>query len=78
MREPHASSAWRTNLPALVWTVTRAGRSFGVFGDHALSEAEKLAELGVSRIVVPAFLFYQNTEESLAAYGDSVIKHLNS
>ena len=51
---------------------------FGVFGDNALSEAEKLAELGVSRIVVPAFLFYQNPEESLAAYGESVIKAVNS
>ena len=51
---------------------------FGVFGDNALAEAEKLAELGVSRIVVPAFLFYQNPEESLAAYGDSVIKAFNN
>ena len=45
----------------------------GVFGPGALQEAEALAELGVDRIVVPSFLFWDDTEASLAAYGDEVI-----
>jgi len=51
---------------------------FGVFGDNALAEAEQLAELGVSRIVVPSFLFYKNPEETLAHYGETVIKAVNN
>jgi probable F420-dependent oxidoreductase len=50
---------------------------YGVFGDNALAEAEQLAELGVSRIVVPAFLFYQDPESTLAHYGETVIQAFN-
>jgi len=45
----------------------------GVFGPGALDEAAALAELGTDRIVVPAFLFYQDTADALARYGDEVI-----
>lgn len=45
----------------------------GVFGPAALDEATALAELGVDRIVVPAFLFYQDPTDALARYGDEVI-----
>jgi probable F420-dependent oxidoreductase len=45
----------------------------GVFGPAALDEAAALADLGVDRIVVPAFLFYQDTADALARYGDDVI-----
>ena len=45
----------------------------GVFGPGALEEAGALAELGVDRIVVPAFLFYRDTADALARYGDEVI-----
>ncbi len=45
----------------------------GVFGPTALEEAAALADLGVDRVVVPAFLFYQDTADALARYGDEVI-----
>jgi probable F420-dependent oxidoreductase len=45
----------------------------GVFGPGALEEAAKLAELGVERIVVPAFLFWKETADALARFGDEVI-----
>jgi len=45
----------------------------GVFGPGALDEAGALAALGVDRIVVPSFLFWKNTTESLARFGDEVI-----
>ena len=45
----------------------------GVFGPNGLEEAAALAELGVDRIVVPAFLFYGGTADALAAYGDEII-----
>jgi probable F420-dependent oxidoreductase len=45
----------------------------GVFGPGALDEAGALVALGVDRIVVPAFLFWNDTAEALARYGDEVI-----
>jgi alkanesulfonate monooxygenase SsuD/methylene tetrahydromethanopterin reductase-like flavin-dependent oxidoreductase (luciferase family) len=45
----------------------------GVLGPGALEEAAALAELGVHRIVVPAFPFWKDTQEALARYGDEVI-----
>jgi probable F420-dependent oxidoreductase len=45
----------------------------GAFGDGALDEVKALADLGVSRVIVPAFLFWQDTEDALARYGDEVI-----
>ena len=64
-------------------TATEAGRDpsaieltsggNGVFGPTGLDEAAALAELGVDRIVVPAFLFYRDTADALARYGDEII-----
>ncbi len=45
----------------------------GAVGDRALEEVEQLAELGVSRVVLPSFLFYKDTDETLARYGEDVI-----
>ncbi len=45
----------------------------GCFGPGALDEVAALAELGVTRVVVPSFLFFADTEESLARYGEEVI-----
>jgi len=45
----------------------------GVFGPGALEEAGALSELGVDRIVVPAFLFWKDTADALARFGDEVI-----
>ncbi len=51
--------------------LTAAGN--GCFGPGALDEVAALAELGVSRVVVPSFLFFADTEASLARYGEEVI-----
>ena len=45
----------------------------GVFGPGALAEVATLAELGVGRVVVPSFLFWKDTADALAAFGDEVI-----
>ena len=41
-----------------------------------LEEAAALQELGVARVIVPAFLFYRDTAESLARYGEEVISRV--
>ena len=51
--------------------MTTAGN--GVVGSGALDELKALADLGVARVIVPAFLFYRDTEASLARYGEEVI-----
>jgi probable F420-dependent oxidoreductase len=51
--------------------ITSGGR--GVFGSDSLAEVTALAELGVDRIVVPSFLFYRDTADTLAAFGRDVI-----
>ena len=48
----------------------------GVVGGRALEEAAALQELGVARVIVPAFLFYRDTAESLARYGEEVISRV--
>lgn len=45
----------------------------GAIGDGALAEVEALADLGVSRVILPAFLFWNDTEDALARYGEDVI-----
>jgi probable F420-dependent oxidoreductase len=45
----------------------------GVFGPGALDEVAALAGLGVDRVVVPSFLFWKDTAEALAKFGDEVI-----
>ncbi len=45
----------------------------GVAGSMALDEVKALADLGVHRAIVPAFLFYKNPADSLARYAEAVI-----
>lgn len=45
----------------------------GAFGSSALEELAALADLGVDRVIVPSFLFWKDTAESLARYGAEVI-----
>jgi probable F420-dependent oxidoreductase len=45
----------------------------GAFGAGALDEIKALADLGVTRVVVPSFLFWEDTADALARYGDEVI-----
>jgi probable F420-dependent oxidoreductase len=45
----------------------------GALGDRALDEVGALAELGVDRVIVPAFAFWDDPATELARYGDEVI-----
>ena len=49
----------------------------GAVGGRALDEVASLAALGVSRVIVPAFLFYRDTAASLARYGEEVISRVD-
>lgn len=51
--------------------MTTGGR--GASGPNALAEVQALADIGVDRVVVPAFWFYRDTASALASYGGSVI-----
>lgn len=51
--------------------LTSAGQ--GAVGSRALEEVERLAAMGVSRVILPGFLFWNDTEQSLGRYGDEVI-----
>lgn len=51
--------------------LTTGGR--GAVGDGALAEVEALAALGVHRVILPSFLFWNDPAESLGRYGDEVI-----
>jgi probable F420-dependent oxidoreductase len=51
--------------------LTTGGR--GAVGSRALDEVAALEAMGVDRVIVPAFLFWNDTEDSLAAYGEQVI-----
>ena len=51
--------------------LTSAGR--GAVGSRAAEEVELLAAMGVDRVILPGFLFWNETEEALARYGDEVI-----
>jgi 2-methylisocitrate lyase-like PEP mutase family enzyme len=42
-------------------------------GGRALDEVKALADIGVSRVILPAFLFYRDTAAALARYGEDVI-----
>ena len=48
-----------------------AGR--GAVGSRAAEEVELLAAMGVDRVILPGFLFWNDTDEALARYGDEVI-----
>ena len=45
----------------------------GAIGSRAGEEVERLAALGVERVILPGFLFWNDTEDALARYGDEVI-----
>ena len=49
----------------------------GAFGPNAINEVRALADLGVARVIVPAFLFYSDTAAGLARYGDEIISKVN-
>ena len=42
-------------------------------GSGALQAAKELADVGVDRIMVPAFAFWGDTADALKRYGDEVI-----
>ncbi|HBX78986.1 MAG TPA: LLM class F420-dependent oxidoreductase [Acidimicrobiaceae bacterium] len=46
----------------------------GALGSRALDEVRALADIGTNRVIVPAFLFWNNPAESLAHYGEEVIE----
>ena len=50
--------------------LTAGGR---VMGDRALDGVKELAEVGVDRVVLPAFAFWGDTADALKRYGDEVI-----
>jgi len=45
----------------------------GAVGPGALDEVAALADLGVDRVIVPSFLFWKDTADALARYGEDVI-----
>jgi probable F420-dependent oxidoreductase len=49
----------------------------GAIGPNALEEISALEALGVERVILPAFLFYRGTAETLAQYGEDVISKVN-
>jgi probable F420-dependent oxidoreductase len=51
--------------------LTCGGR--GAVGSRAAEEVELLAAMGVDRVILPGFLFWNDTDEALARYGDEVI-----
>lgn len=70
-------------ITAMRQTATDAGRDpdaieitsggGGVFGAQADEQIERLSALGVTRVVVPSFLFWNDTENALAQYGEEII-----
>lgn len=49
----------------------------GAIGSGAIDEVKALADLGVTRVIVPAFLFWNDTADALGRYGDEVISRSN-
>jgi len=45
----------------------------GAVGEHALDEVKALADIGTDRVILPSFLFFRDTADSLSRYGDDVI-----
>lgn len=45
----------------------------GAIGGGALDEVAALADIGTTRVILPAFLFWEDTSDALARYGDEVI-----
>ena len=47
----------------------------GIFGDDPVGAAQEIAELGVSRVIVPAFLLRKPSErDAMEAFAERVIK----
>lgn len=47
--------------------------SAGIFGPDPLDEVRRMADLGVHRIVVPSVLYFADTADALARFGDTII-----
>jgi alkanesulfonate monooxygenase SsuD/methylene tetrahydromethanopterin reductase-like flavin-dependent oxidoreductase (luciferase family) len=45
-------------------------------GADALDDLQALADIGVDRVMLPAFMFYRDTETALARYADEVISRV--
>ncbi|HAQ22513.1 MAG TPA: LLM class F420-dependent oxidoreductase [Acidimicrobiaceae bacterium] len=45
-------------------------------GDDPLATAAELASRGVDRLIVPSFVFWQDTEQRMATFGDDVVAQL--
>lgn len=45
----------------------------GAVGGNALDEVKSLADIGTDRVILPSFLFFRDTADALARYGDDVI-----
>ena len=45
----------------------------GAIGANALDEVKALADIGTDRVILPSFLFFGDTADALARYGDDVI-----
>jgi len=45
----------------------------GVLGDDPIAAVEEMAAAGVDRLIVPSFLYLEDTAAALAAFGDTVI-----
>lgn len=55
--------------------LTSAGR--GAVGSRAAEEVELLAAMGVERVILPGFLFWNDPEEALGRYGEDVISRFS-
>ncbi|CAB4874775.1 MAG: hypothetical protein F2782_05845 [Actinobacteria bacterium] len=45
----------------------------GIFGPDPIGELHALEDLGVSRVMVPALLFFEDTEAALARFSEDII-----
>lgn len=45
----------------------------GVIGSNAVDEAKALADIGVTRAIIPSFLFWSDPETSLRQFGEDII-----
>ncbi len=49
----------------------------GPISSDSLDSVKALADIGTDRVMIPAFLFYKNTAESIARFGEDVIEKLS-
>lgn len=55
-----------------------SGQHMGVFGDDPAGAVEELASWGASRMIVPSWLFFKDTANALAAWGEKVIAKVSA